>query len=379
MGTNRMYAAVALAVLVGAGALGCDSEDPTKAELFRLTVVTAGDGNGVVTSSPTGIDCGTACQANFGKATEVTLTAAPESGSTFAGWDGAGCSGTSTCVVNMDEAKEVKATFLPMFTLEVIVEGTGSGKVTSDPAGIDCGNSCDHVFVAGTAVSLTAAATEGSTFDSWTGACAGTYSTCQITVDNSTQVTATFAEAGPTYEIGDVGPGGGIVFYDRESGGGAAQSQSGSWRYLEVAPASTEWVSKPWGGGSDHSVVTYDTVGAGLANTLEITQIHDPLQIGEHAAQLCLDLEHGGYSDWFLPSRDEFMLLQDNLHPLGLGGFLPLPGRSLVYYWTSSEHPTQPGSARVGIFYNDDRSPTISANPKGHDWDNQRTRAIRRF
>jgi len=41
----------------------------------------------------------------------VTLIATPASGSTFAGWEGEGCSGTGTCTVAMDRAREVTATF----------------------------------------------------------------------------------------------------------------------------------------------------------------------------------------------------------------------------------------------------------------------------
>jgi hypothetical protein len=64
-----------------------------------------------VTSSPAGIDCGSDCAENYLVGTMVVLTAAPASGSTFAGWDGAGCSGTGTCSVTMSEARQVTATF----------------------------------------------------------------------------------------------------------------------------------------------------------------------------------------------------------------------------------------------------------------------------
>ena len=64
----------------------------------------------MVTSEPAGIACGDQCSATFDHGTEVTLTAAPADGSTFAGWGGA-CSGTDTCVVAMDGAKAVVATF----------------------------------------------------------------------------------------------------------------------------------------------------------------------------------------------------------------------------------------------------------------------------
>jgi hypothetical protein len=76
-----------------------------------LTVSKAGTGSGSVTSSPAGIDCGATCSHQFTQGTSVTLTATPASGSTFGGWSGGGCSGTSTCSVTMNSATGVTATF----------------------------------------------------------------------------------------------------------------------------------------------------------------------------------------------------------------------------------------------------------------------------
>jgi murein DD-endopeptidase MepM/ murein hydrolase activator NlpD len=77
---------------------------------FTLTVNKTGSGQGTVTSSPSGIDCGPTCSADFTSGAVVTLTATPATGSTFAGWSGA-CSGTGTCTVTMDTDKTVTATF----------------------------------------------------------------------------------------------------------------------------------------------------------------------------------------------------------------------------------------------------------------------------
>ncbi|HEV7609245.1 MAG TPA: PA14 domain-containing protein, partial [Steroidobacteraceae bacterium] len=79
------------------------------ASTFALSVSKAGTGTGTVTSSPSGINCGTTCSANYATGTSVTLTAAAATGSTFAGWSGA-CSGTS-CVLSMTAARAVTATF----------------------------------------------------------------------------------------------------------------------------------------------------------------------------------------------------------------------------------------------------------------------------
>ena len=78
-----------------------------------LTVNKAGGGSGTVTSNPAGISCGTSCttqSASFANGTNVTLTAAAASGSTFAGWSGA-CTGTGACTVSMTQARSVTAAF----------------------------------------------------------------------------------------------------------------------------------------------------------------------------------------------------------------------------------------------------------------------------
>jgi len=78
---------------------------------YTLTINKNGTSTGVVTSSPANIDCGSVCTSNFLESTVITLTATADSNTEFIGWDGAGCSGTGTCVVTMDAAKSVSATF----------------------------------------------------------------------------------------------------------------------------------------------------------------------------------------------------------------------------------------------------------------------------
>jgi Divergent InlB B-repeat domain len=79
--------------------------------LRELTVSRSGTGSGTVTSIPSGIDCGTTCQANFDDGTSVTLHASAASGSSFTGWSGGGCLGTGDCTLTMDAAKSVTASF----------------------------------------------------------------------------------------------------------------------------------------------------------------------------------------------------------------------------------------------------------------------------
>jgi len=84
-----------------------------KGQQYTLTVQKSGSGSGTVTSSPSGINCGSDCTETYNAGMIVTLTAMAASGSIFQGWSGSGCSGTGTCPVTMDTSKTVTAAFAP--------------------------------------------------------------------------------------------------------------------------------------------------------------------------------------------------------------------------------------------------------------------------
>lgn len=152
------------------------------------------DGTGIGRVNGTGpIDCGGRCSALVPINYPVTLTATPVTGSKFTGWSGSGCSDTGTCTMTMDAAKSVTANFtLNTYTLNVSKNGTGSGTVTSNPSGIDCGSDCSETYNPDTSVTLTATAATGSTFTGWSGeGCSGT-GTCTVLIDAVMSVTANF-------------------------------------------------------------------------------------------------------------------------------------------------------------------------------------------
>jgi uncharacterized protein (DUF2141 family) len=96
-------------------------------------------------------------------------------------------------------------------TLTVFKGGNGSGTVTSNPAGINCGTEpCEHVFEEGEAITLTASPASGSVFAGWLGCRHETATTCKVTLNSEeVEVTAVFlAEGtqGPTGPIGPIGP-----------------------------------------------------------------------------------------------------------------------------------------------------------------------------
>lgn len=119
------------------------------------------------------------------------------------------------------------------------------------------------------------------------------------------------------YRVGDKGPAGGVVFYDKGN-------SAGGWRYLEAAAAD---VPGPVAWGPAKSVATTTTVGSGKANTALLVSALGATS----AAGLCKSLSLGGFKDWFLPSLDELDLLYRQLRKVGKG----LPADR---YWSSSQN-----------------------------------------
>jgi uncharacterized repeat protein (TIGR02543 family) len=81
---------------------------------------------------------------------------------------------------------------------------SGSGTITSAPAGIHCGTACTASFTAGTTVALTATPAAGHSFNGWSGACSGTTG-CAVSMTAARSVAATFAPSsgGTTYYFSD--------------------------------------------------------------------------------------------------------------------------------------------------------------------------------
>jgi hypothetical protein len=166
---------------------------PPAVTLTIVKTVAAGAG-GTVTSNPAGINCGPTCNHSYDSGASVTLTATADPNSTFNGWSGGWCSGTGTCVPTLNHDTTVTANFIiTPVTLNITKTGAGSGTVTSNPAGINCGPTCSNIYNFGQSVTLTAVANLGSVFNGWSGGgCSGT-STCQPTLNGDpTSVTAEF-------------------------------------------------------------------------------------------------------------------------------------------------------------------------------------------
>jgi uncharacterized protein DUF1566/List-Bact-rpt repeat protein len=81
---------------------------------YTLLVQKSGTGWGVISSSPAGIFCDTDCTGasyDYDHGILVTLQATPSSGSRFVGWSSPSCPDTGNCVITMEQATSLTATF----------------------------------------------------------------------------------------------------------------------------------------------------------------------------------------------------------------------------------------------------------------------------
>ena len=170
-----------------------------------LNVALPGAGSGTVTGP--GINCPGDCSETYASGTAVTLVATTGTGAHFGGWGGA-CSGTGPCQLTMSADKSVTANFVAQRTLTVTTAGTGTGTITGP--GINCPGDCTETYDDGTAVSLSASGTGGSTFAGWSGACTGT-GACDLTMDADQGVTGSFTGPPRTLTVTTSGAGTGTV------------------------------------------------------------------------------------------------------------------------------------------------------------------------
>lgn len=165
----------------------------TVRQMLTLAVIKQGEGSGTVTSTPAGIDCGSACAGQFLSDSPVMLTAAPSAITNFMGWTGCDSVSGTSCTVSMANAASVTAVFmLKRFTLTVSTTGVGKGTVTSSPAGINCGSACRSDFVIGTTVTLTGTPGTLSVQSGWTGCDTSSGSTCTIVMNSAKSASAEF-------------------------------------------------------------------------------------------------------------------------------------------------------------------------------------------
>ncbi|MDM8558970.1 hypothetical protein [Candidatus Parabeggiatoa sp. HSG14] len=148
-----------------------DHATPSTIITQKLTITL--EGNGKVTSTPDGIDCGTDCSKDYSNGTAVTVTAIPEEDSRFTGWGGQ-CSGigsTDSFTVTMNTKMNCSAIFTPIpnYTFTINKIGSGSGTVTDASNNIQCGSICKTTFYEGDSINLITTPDDNSRFVKWAG------------------------------------------------------------------------------------------------------------------------------------------------------------------------------------------------------------------
>jgi hypothetical protein len=174
------------------------------------------DGLGAVRVDPPGALCEIpapggfqTCPYFFTQGDVVTLTPEPGPLSAFVRWGGA-CEGVASgpCQVTMSEARSVFAEFRGprVLAIDVIAHAGAFGAVTATPPGSSCQTAapgqdahCEYPYADGEIVTLTATPVvhDGvpSVFLLWSGACAGSGPTCQVTMSEARTVRAEFSGA----------------------------------------------------------------------------------------------------------------------------------------------------------------------------------------
>ena len=168
---------------------------------FVLTVSKSGAGSGSISPDSGTIvwGTGTSGTASYASGTSVVLTATADSGSVFDSWSGCDSASGSTCTVAMNADKSVTATFnqdtapAVQYAITVNKSGTGNGSITADAGTISWAASTGTAtYDANASVILTATASKGSTFESWSGCDTSSGSTCTVEMNAAKTVTATF-------------------------------------------------------------------------------------------------------------------------------------------------------------------------------------------
>lgn len=163
---------------------------------YSLSVKMAGTGTGLVTSEGQfGFNCSTDCSQTYEQITVVTLTAAPDEGSTFEGWSG-DCSGQElSCTVTVDGNKNVTAIYESIQTeaypLNIEKSGPGYGIVESDYGGIACGYNCTQYYEPGAVVTLTAIPKKDVTIE-WSGCNSIKENNCTVIMNSAKTVYTVF-------------------------------------------------------------------------------------------------------------------------------------------------------------------------------------------
>jgi hypothetical protein len=168
-----------------------------------------------------------------------------------------------------------------------------------------------------------------------------------------------------TLSVGQTGPGGGIVFFNKGD-------TIGGWQYLEAELANRNFWNGEAGGpgwGCETSSIpgTKPEIGYGEINTnIIVANCSDSL----FAAKTCFNLVQGGQSDWVLPSIDELLIMYRNLVFTNNGNII----NGNIPYWSSTQ-----SDYSIYEVYTLNGEGGISFSFKDDSQENRRFKAIRAY
>jgi hypothetical protein len=175
------------------------------------------------------------------------------------------------------------------------------------------------------------------------------------------------------YNLGDTGPAGGLIFYDKGN-------SQGGWRYLEAAPANTEKKAKLIDKYHYHGKDTFDEnqtseeLGTGMENAEYLLSRIKFFGYWDTAVQYCDELEINGFADWYLPSIKELSYMYGNLVRKELGGF-----KAATYWSSSGNDGSGGGQISYGGLIMDMQNGEVSKKAGDNVKEPLNVRACRRF
>jgi uncharacterized repeat protein (TIGR02543 family) len=126
-------------------------------------------------------------QDQYAEGTQVTITATPASGWSFANWSGDASGSANPLTVTMDDDKTITANFTEdevFYTLTVNTSGQGSVSVSPN----------QDQYAEGTQVTITATPASGWSFANWSGDASGSANPLTVTMNSDKTITANFTE-----------------------------------------------------------------------------------------------------------------------------------------------------------------------------------------
>ena len=216
----------------------------------------------------------------------------------------------------------------------------------------------------------------GMTIESSTGTFTATFTVPVAQSSTVFKLTIQSGEHTPSYEVGDRGPGGGIIYYVSAAGFSCGPTRSETCRYLEVAPSGWNGGADPTNRWAQQTPVDYSSTTVASPNTATATGIgwgyrntraivaqgntSSANSVAPRADSYTVTVSGVIYDDWYLPSKDELnqmckwarnqawvsdATVCDNTGSLNSG-----PGASgfgTSYYWSSSEYTSNMAFAQV--------------------------------